>query len=63
MADIDESESITDQSVLFMQSGEESSRIKKSEGSNFRIFNQLAEKNNKKSQNNSSSNERSMLIK
>ena len=39
MADIDESESITDQSLILLQAGEESSRVKKSEASNFRIFN------------------------
>jgi len=49
MADIDESESVTDQSMMVLQSGEESSRVKKSDVSNFRIFNQLADKNNKKS--------------
>jgi len=49
--------------LILLQAGGESSRIKKSDSSNFRIFNQLIDKNSKKSQNTSTQNERSVLIK
>ncbi len=62
MADIDESESNLDQSMMMLQSADENTKLKKGDVSNYKIFAQAADKNQKKSQNNSSSNERTSII-